>query len=181
MTYAKENVWSIVCAALALLFVLEIVLFCKVNALQNVAPQVQVQRVVEQQQPAQKEEHVYVYSVDRLVQNYPAVMELRKNFDSKISQLNEKVNEARKKLDDMKDKKAKEEYATVYLSSLTLQRDQLVEQYQKDLSALSQKINQALVDVANEHGLPYVLDAKAVVVTTRMVVDVTDAVLKKLK
>jgi len=164
----KKYMWVILSCILFLLIISNVVLFCSVRALKNTK--------TETAAPIQ-----YVYNAEQLIRNFSALTEVKQVFEKQISVLNTKVNEAREKLDGMKDKKAKEEYATVYLSSLTLQRDQLVEQYQKDLNVLSQKIDQALVDVANENGLPYVFDAKAIVVTTPHVVDVTGAVLKKLQ
>jgi len=164
----KKYPFYTISAVLGLLLVLDVVLLCQVNSARRLNNQ-------------KKVDYIYVYNVNQLVQNLAVIAEVKQDYESKISQLNAKVNDARKKLDDMKDKKAKEEFATVYLSSLTLQRDQLAEQYQQQIRAIDAKINQALVDVANENGLPYVFDSKSVIVTTPYVVDVTGAVLKKLQ
>ena len=164
----KKYAWQLVGIALALLLALDVVLFCKLNNLKAAQAQPAVQRQ-------------YVYNVQKLVQSYPALAQIKANFDKQIAELNAKVDEAQKKLESMKDAKAKEEYATVYISSISLQRDQAIAKYRDDLNAFNQKVNQALIDVANENKLPYVLDSKIMMVTTPAVVDVTDEVIKKIK
>ena len=169
MTSGLKNFFTFLLVAMVLLSLcLNSVLWHRIDELQDKVAGQQTQRQ-------------YVYDTEKLVKGYTLLAEVQKNFEKQISDLNVKVNEARQKLEKMSDKKAKEEYATVYVSSLSLQRDQLLEQYQNNMKTLNEKVNQALVNVANEKNLPYVLDAKSIVVTTGAVVDVTDDVLKKLQ
>ena len=175
----KKHAHLLITVILVFLFALEIVLFCRLNTLK------QVQKTPDQvpavQQAEQKPQVQYVYNPNLLIQNFAALKEAQADFEKKINDLNVKVDDSRKKLDSMKDEKAKKEYATVYISSLTLQRDQAVEEYQNKMKNFDQQINQALVQVVNENGLPYVFDSRSVVVTTPYVVDITGAVLQKLQ
>lgn len=150
----------------AILFVISIVHCAKIHSLQQ---QIEANRVV------------YVYDVSKLVAMSPNLVSIRQNYDAKIAQLSEQVDAAVDKLNNMRDKKAKAEYSEVYLNALTLKRNDLIEEYQLALKDAGEKINAALIEVANQKKVNAVFSASAIAVKTGDVVDITNDVLNAVK
>lgn len=150
----------------AILFVISIVHCAKIHSLQQ---QIEANRFV------------YVYDVNKLVAMSPNLAAIRQNYDAKIAQLSEQVDAAVDKLNKMKDKKAKAEYSEVYLNSLSLKRNDLIEEYQRALKDAGEKINAALIEVANQKKVNAVFSASAIAVKTGDVVDITNDVLNAVK
>ena len=124
---------------------------------------------------------IYVYDVKKIVTDSAELNALQQKYAQQLNDLNKQVADAKKKLEKMTDKKAKAEFSDVYLSTLTLKRDNLFEEYDKALNELSERTNAALLKVVEEKGAPVVYDAKAIAVTTPNVIDITREVLQKLQ
>jgi len=124
---------------------------------------------------------VYVYDVKKIVSDSSELNALQQKYAKQLNELNKQVAEAQKKLEKMKDKKAKAEFSDVYLSTLNLKRDTLFEEYEKAINDLSDRTNTALLKVVEEKGAPVVYDVKAIAVTTPNVIDITGEVLQELQ
>lgn len=123
---------------------------------------------------------VYVYSLEEVLVKIDAVEE-RQKFEEDILKLNEELLEGEKKIKTIKEAKLKADFSDVYLKNLRMKRDELVENYQKLIKDLTQKINQALAEIAKEKDVPVVFLKSSVAVTTPYVVDLTDDVAGKLQ
>ena len=130
----KEHKCGLICgAAFAVLLIIDMVhcseiegLKAKVAALGDTQP-------------------VYVYDVKKIVANYGELVAVQQKYAKQLADLNQQVSDAQKKLANMKDKKAKAEFSDVYLSTLNLKRDTLLEDYEKSINALSEKTNEVLL------------------------------------
>jgi len=162
----KINKTIVFAVIAAILFVISIVHCVKIHSLQQ---QVEANRVV------------YVYDVGKLVAMSPNLVAIRQNYDAKIAQLSEQVDAAVDKLNNMRDKKAKAEYSEMYLNALTLKRNDLMEEYQQALKDAGEKINAALIEIANQKKVNAVFSANSIALKTGEVVDVTTDVLNAVK
>jgi len=62
-----------------------------------------------------------------------------------------------------------------------MKRDELVNNYQNSIKDLTQKINQALAEIATEKDVPAVFLKSSIAVQTPYVVDLTDEIAERLK
>lgn len=152
--------------AAAILFIISIAHCVKIHSLEN---QLKNSRLV------------YVYDVEKVLASSPQLAEVRQNYEEKINQLSVQVQEAVEKLNKMKDKKAKEEYSEVYLNTLTLKRNDLVEQYQQEMKKVGEKINAALIETANRKNVNAVFFANSIALKTADVDDITQDVINAVK
>ena len=162
----KISKTAVFAGAAAILFIISIAHCVKIHSLEK---QLEENRVV------------YVYDMEKLVAVSPALAEVRQNYEAKIAKLSEQVDAAVAKLNTIKDKKAKAEYSEVYLNTLTLKRNDLIEEYQQALNNVGEKINAALVDVANQKKVNAVFSANSISVKTGYVLDITPDVLNAVK
>lgn len=109
------------------------------------------------------------------------VAEKKKKFEDEAQKLNEEVLAAEKKIKNIKDKDVKADFSDVYLNSLRLKRDNLVEEYQKLLTELSEKVNKGLVEIATEKGASTIFLKSALGIGTDDVIDITPELIAKLK
>ena len=123
---------------------------------------------------------VYVYSLEEAMRGINA-SEKKKKFEEEALRLNEEVSAAEEKIKNFKDEKLKQDFTDVYLNSLRLKRDNLVEAYQKMLEDLSEKVNKGLEEIAEEKDANTIFLKSSVAVQTPLVVDVTPELVKKLK
>ncbi len=130
---------------------------------------------------AEKAKYVYVYNMELLVKNYPAILSLQQNYEKQLAILTAQVEEVKAKVEKVEDKKAKEEVSKAYLSQIVEKRNNLVASYQQNLQILTANMNKALQEVTAEKKINTVFNISAIAVTTPYVVDITKEVLQKLK
>ena len=158
------------CAAFVLLGVVDAIHCSEIEVLKN-----QVEFLENQIEQGQK---TYVYDVNKVIAGTPSLIEMKKNYELQLADLNNQIDEANKKLEKMKDKAAKAEYSEVYLTSLKVKRDALIENYQTSVQNISDTVNSALLSVVDANGLNVVFDVKSIAVKTAKVIDITDEVLQ---
>ena len=130
---------------------------------------------------AEQNKYVYVFDMDKLVANYPAIVEVKRNYDEQILKLTKEVEDAQRKIKNIKDAKVKEDFVSTYFNALVLKRDNLVSSYNNALQTISAKINEKLIEIAKQKNVPAIYNSKSLSVSTPYVVDVTGDVLATLK
>ncbi len=123
---------------------------------------------------------VYVYSMENVLL-LAGMADENKQYQIEMDKLGKEIDAAKKKLNGMKDKKLKQEYSDMYMKSLTLKRDTLVETHEKFMANLLKNVNRALLAVTDKYKAPTIFTAKSIAVHTPNVVDVTDEISKYLK
>ena len=123
---------------------------------------------------------VYVYSLEKTLQGV-RLENLNREFEEKINILNDEVTVAQKKISSLKDSKDKDNFSEIYLKSLKLKRDTMIQEYNRTLENLTNQINQAVTQIAKEKNASVILDLRAVASLTDDVEDVTNEVIKKVK
>ena len=123
---------------------------------------------------------VYVFSMEETILAM-GMLDKKRLFEQRVNRLNDEVRAAEKKLKSIKDKSVRSEYSEVYMKSLQIKRNNLITDYEKEMTDLTNRINKALEDVVSERNLPVVLTAKDIAVTTQNVVDITKDVIAKMQ
>ena len=123
---------------------------------------------------------IYVYDLEETLRGI-SVDELNREFEFKINILNEEVTSAQEKIASVKDSKLKDDFSDVYLKSLKLKRDTMIKEYTKTLQNITDKINQALADVAREKGGVAIFDKRVVVTNTPAISDITPEVIRRVQ
>jgi len=123
---------------------------------------------------------VYVYSLEETMQGVNAA-EKKKKFEEEAMRLNEEVSAAEAKIKNFTDEKLKQDFTDMYLNSLRLKRDNLVEEYQKMLEELSNKVNKGLEEIAKEKNANTIFLKSTIAVNTPYVTDITPELIAKLK
>lgn len=125
-------------------------------------------------------DHTFVYDIEAVLMQTGLADENRK-FEANMAELENEIDKAEKKVNSMKDKKLQEEYREMYMKSLTLKRDNLVEEHEKFMKSLLKNINKTLAEVAKKHHVKVIFNNKAVVFSTKYVTNITPLVAAKLK
>ena len=123
---------------------------------------------------------VYVYSLEETLEGIN-ILEKKQKFEQDALALNDEVAKAEQKIKNLKKEKVKEDFSDVYLDSLRLKRDNLVEEYHKMLEDLTAKVNKGLEEIAKEKDASTIFTKNAVAVSTPYVIDVTPILVEKLK
>lgn len=124
--------------------------------------------------------NTYVYNMEAVLMQSGLADENRK-FETNMANLETEIDKAEKKVKSMKDEKLKKEYREMYMKSLTLKRDTLIEEHEKFMKSLLKNINKTLAEVANNYGVKVIFNNKSVVFSTNYVTDITPIVSAKLK
>ena len=123
---------------------------------------------------------IYIYNLEKALQEVGTVT-INQKFAADIAKLDEEVKVAEKKIKSLKDSKVKDDFSDVYLNSLRLKRDTLLEEYQKSVQGVSDKINKILADIAVENNAATIFNMHAISVKTDDLIDVTPEVIKRLQ
>lgn len=123
---------------------------------------------------------VYVYNLEEVLIRLD-VQGKKLKFDNSIVKLNNELMDGEKKIKNIKKADVQEDFSDVYLSNLRMKRDELVEEYQKSVEKLNDRIKQALIEIAKEKDAPAIFLKSAVAIKTPHVVDLTNEVVKKVK
>lgn len=123
---------------------------------------------------------VYIYSLEDVLIKIDAI-QIKKKFEQDIMDLNQELIAAEKKIDSIKKADVKADVSDLYLKNLRLKRDELMNNYQKTLEDITQKINDAVVEVAKEKKVSAVFLKTAVAATSPYMVDITEEVASRVK
>ena len=101
-------------------------------------------------------------------------------MEEKILKLNNELMEAEKKIKSLKNAQVKEDFSDMYLKNLRMKRDEILENYEKSLGDITDRINSALNEIAKEKNVSTIFVHSVISVKTPYVVDVTDEVSAKI-
>lgn len=132
------------------------------------------------QQAVSQVKKVYVYDLEETLRGVK-LDSLNMEFEAKINILNDEVSSAQKKIASLKETKEKDDFSDVYLKSLKLKRDTMIQEYNRTLDNLTQEVNQVISDIANEKGASVIFDKRFISAQTENVEDVTAEVIKRVK
>ena len=123
---------------------------------------------------------IYVYNMEEtlLAAGIPASSQ---QFESDIASLEREVADAQEKIKTLKEAQVKEEFSDMYLRSLKMRRDELINKYSESMQATLDKINKALEDVARENSVHTIFMSNSIAVNTEYVVDITAQVVEKMQ
>lgn len=122
---------------------------------------------------------VYVYDLEATLRGVK-LDDLNREFEAKINILNDEVSAAQAKIASLKESKDKDNFSDVYLKSLKLKRDTMLQEYNRTLDNLTEEINQVISDIAKEKGATVIFDRRIISSQTENVEDVTDEVIKRV-
>ncbi len=123
---------------------------------------------------------VYVYNLEETLKGVE-LEKINQEFEKKLKVLNDEVSIAQDKISSLKDSKDKDNFSDIYLQSLKLKRDTMLQEYNRMLEDITAQVNQAVSQVAKEKDAAVILDIRAVAALTENVEDVTSEVIKKVK
>lgn len=123
---------------------------------------------------------IYVYNLEEVLRQTNA-LETKKQFEDEIIRLNDELLEAEKKINSLKTAKVKEDFSSIYLQNLKMKRDELVNNYENNIEELTNKINAALSEIAQEKNIPVIFVHNAIALNTNFVVDLTNEVVAKMQ
>ena len=124
--------------------------------------------------------YVYVYDVEEVLRGL-SLDELNREFEAKISILNNEVSTAQDKISALKDSKVKDDFSDVYLKSLKLKRDTMVNEYSRTLQNITNEINDKVTELAQESGATIIFDKRLVTASTPFVIDLTPEIVSRVK
>lgn len=119
---------------------------------------------------------VYIYNLESVIASSNLVM-LKQQFEDKINELAKEVENAQKKIKNMKNSRVKDDFSDLYMKSLKLKRDETVKAYDETMLQATENINVALKEVAQSKGAKIIFNAKALALTSEFTIDVTPEVI----
>lgn len=122
---------------------------------------------------------VYIYDLGETLRGVK-LDNLNREFEAKINVLNDEVSAAQKKIASLKETKDKDNFSDVYLKSLKLKRDTMIQEYNRTLENLTEEVNRAVADIAKEKGAAVIFDKSIITSQTESVEDVTPEVIKRV-
>ena len=129
------------------------------------------------EQQVGRSQRIFVYNLEKVVEAIK-LSDIKSEFEDKIKKISDEVAEAKKKISSLKDSKVKTDFSDIYVKSLSLKRDEAIEEYNKEMTAITDKINAALQKIANHYGIATIYNTNMIAVSTPYVIDVTPDVIK---
>ena len=123
---------------------------------------------------------IYIYNLEEVLRKINAVDE-KVQMEEKILKLNNELSVAEKKIKSLKSAKVKEDFSDMYMKNLRMKRDEILENYQKTLGDITDRINTALNEIAKEKNVSAVFVHSAIAVRTPYVEDITDEVVARIQ
>ena len=123
---------------------------------------------------------IYIYNLEEVLRKINAVDE-KVQMEEKILKLNNELSVAEKKIKSLKNAKVKEDFSDMYMKNLRMKRDEILENYQKTLGDITDRINTALNEIAQEKNVSAVFVHSAIAVRTPYVEDITDEVVARVQ
>ena len=90
---------------------------------------------------------VYVYNLEETLKGIKLEY-LNREFEEKLKILNEEVSIAQEKISSLKDSKEKDTFSDIYLKSLKLKRDTMLQEYNRSLEDLTEQVNLAISQIS---------------------------------
>lgn len=137
-------------------------------------------QIMHLQNKLEQVQHVYVYDLEEILRGVN-LDELNREFEAKISILNNEVSSAQDKISALKNSKVKDDFSDVYLKSLKLKRDTMVNEYSRTLQNITNEINDKVTELAQENGASVVFDRHSIAASTPMVVDLTSEIISRVQ
>ena len=132
------------------------------------------------QKEIQANRKVYFYNLDGVLRSVNAI-EMKNKFEAEIIKLNDEVFAAEEKIKSIKDAKVKDDFSDVYLKNLKMKRDDTVAKYEQNIKNMTNKINEALAEVAQEHNVSTIFMQNVLAVRTPETYDLTADIIKKIQ
>lgn len=123
---------------------------------------------------------VYVYDLGETLQGVN-LEGLNREFEAKLNVLNDEVSIAQEKISSLKETKDKDNFSDMYLKSLKLKRDTMIQEYNRALEDLTEQINRTVAEIAREKNASVIFDIRAVASLTENVENVTKEVIDRVK
>ena len=123
---------------------------------------------------------VYIYNLEDTLRGIK-LESFNREFEAKLNVLNEEVSIAQEKISSLEDTKDKDTFSDIYMKSLKLKRDTMIQEYNHTLEDLTEQINQAITKIAKEKGASVIFDRRAVAALTDNVEDVTKEVVENVQ
>lgn len=123
--------------------------------------------------------YIYVYNLEEVLKGLK-LDDLNREFEAKISILNEEVLSAQDKISSLKDSKVKDNFSDVYLKSLKLKRDTMIQEYSNAIKNVTDEINMKITELAEEKGTATIFDKNFISASTPKVVDLTEDIVKQI-
>ena len=133
----------------------------------------------ELKQTAAQLKKVYVYDLEETLRSVK-LDSLNREFEAKINILNDEVSSAQQKIASLKETKEKDNFSDVYLKSLKLKRDTMLQEYNRTLENLTEEINKTITEIAAEKGASIIFDKRIISAQTENVEDVTPELIKRV-
>lgn len=124
--------------------------------------------------------YVYVYDLEQVLKGVK-LDDLNREFEAKISILNDEVMSAQDQISSLKDSKVKDNFSDVYLKSLKLKRDTMMQEYTRAIQNITNEINVKVTELAEERNAVVVFDKHFITVSTPNVVDLTEDLVKRIQ
>ena len=125
----------------------------------------------------QNSQIVYTYNLEAVVASSNLVT-LKQQFETKINELIKEVDDAQKKIKNMKKSKVKDDFSDVYMKSLKLKRDETIKAYDETMIQATENINVAVKEIALAKGAKTVFNARAIALTSEYTIDITPEVIE---
>ena len=163
------------------------VMICAIGYLDNSVGKLQENQKLNSTQTVQSIEKqisesrkIYIYNLEEVLRKINAVDE-KVQMEEKILKLNNELSVAEKKIKSLKNAKVKEDFSDMYMKNLRMKRDEILENYQKTLGDITDRINAALNEIAKEKNVSAVFVHSAIAVRTPYVEDITDEVVARIQ
>lgn len=123
---------------------------------------------------------IYVYDLEETLYGIK-LDNLNREFEAKINILNDEVTSAQKKIASLKATKEKDDFSDVYLKSLKLKRDTMLQEYNNTIGNLTEEINRTVTEIAKEKGAVAVFNKQAIASQSSDIEEITPEVIKRIK
>lgn len=123
---------------------------------------------------------VYIYDLEATLRGI-RLDDFNREFEAKINILNDEVTAAQKKIASLQETKDKDDFSDMYLKSLKLKRDTMLQEYNRTIANLTEDINRTVAEIADEKDTAIIFDKRVTASLTKYVEDVTDEVIKRIK
>lgn len=140
----------------------------------------QSQKINQLSEQIQSSKKVYVYDLQEALKGLK-IDTLNAEFENRINVLNREVLSAQDKISSLKDYKVKENFSDVYLNSLKMKRDTMINDYNEALQDITMQINDNLVKIAEEKNTPTIFNKQSISAMTKDVEDITQELVDKIK
>lgn len=124
--------------------------------------------------------YIYIYDLKKIIISYPNLLAKQQEYKSKIEKLSLETEEATQKINKLKKENIKEEFSDVYIKSLLLKRNNLLEEYDQMMNNVTANVNKALEKIINTKDINVVFPADIIKIRSKYVIDITDEVLNNI-